>query len=161
MAKYSRDLDPTLVEKVTTLAQQFGFKENGVKLEPIRLKKGKTYGVVLQPNEVSKVFSDGLDSVVAVALYEDLFNQLDDQTQTVLIENLLEQILMQEDKEGNIKVKIEKPQLNLGLFTYHRYGNIATQKLEAVILTLDQMAEQEKAEKEAKKAQKREKKEKN
>ena len=153
MAKYSRDLDSTLVEKVKNISTQFGLKEKGVKVEAIRLTKGKTYGEVMKAGELTKLFT-GEEDIVAVALYEDLFDKLDEKTQDVLIGNLLEQIFVEETKDGDIKIKIEKPQLNLGLFTYHRYGNDAVQSLEAVILTLDQMAEQEKELKEAQKAEK-------
>ena len=147
MAKYARDLDETLVQKVKSLSNQFGLKEQGVKIEAVRLKKGKTYGEVLKPNDLVKLFT-GEENVVAVALYEELFDQCDEQTQDVLIENLLGQIYATTDKDDKLKIKIEKPQLNVELSVYHRYGNIATQKLEAAILILDQLAEQEKQQRE-------------
>ena len=154
MAKYSRDLDSTLVEKVKNISSQFGLKERGVKVEAIRLVKGATYGEVMKANELTKLFT-GEEDIVAVALYEDLFVKLDEKTQNILIENLLEQILVEDTKDGDIKIKIDKPQLNLGVITYHRYGDVATQTLETVILTLDQMAEQEKELKEMEKAEKK------
>jgi hypothetical protein len=152
MAKYSRDLDSALVEKVKTVATQFALKERGVKVEAIKLIKGSTYGEVMKANELTKLFT-GEDDIVAVALYEDLFDKIDEKMQYVLIENLLEQIVVEETKDGGYKIKIEKPQINLGLSTYHRYGNVATQNLEAALLILDQMAEQEKELKEMRKAE--------
>ena len=90
-----------------------------------------------------------------IALYEELFDKLDENVQNILIRNLLEQINAEESKDGmSIKVKIEKPQLNIGLETYHLYGDIATQALEGVLLILDQMAEQEREMKELAKQEK-------
>ena len=152
MAKYSLDLDEKYVNKVKMLSTQFGLRESGVRLEAIRMRKGKTYGEVKKAGEVGDLFTG--QNLVVVALYEEVFDRLDEKIQDVLIENLLEQIYVQEKEDGT-SIKIEKPQLNLGIQTYHKYGNIATQNLEAVLLVLDQMTEQEKAEKEARKEEKR------
>jgi len=154
MAKYSRDLDDALVAKVKNLSAQYGLQEAGIRVEAIRLTKGKTYGEVKQANELTQLFT-GEDNIVAVALYEEVMEQFDDVAQDMLIKNLLEQILVQEDKEGGYKVKIEKPQLNVGVGTYQFYGKEIMDVLETVILTLDQMAEQEKAAKEAAKEAKK------
>jgi len=160
MAKYSRDLDENLVLKVKQLSNEFSLDSYGIKVEAIRLKKGKTYGEVVKANDLVKLFT-GDENIVAVALYEEVMSQFDEQTQNLLIENLLEQIEPQEDNDGNVKVKIVKPQINLGRQTYQKYGNVATQKLETVILTLEQMAEEEKMQKEAEKELKKQKKQKN
>jgi len=157
MAKYSRDLDESLIEKVNVLSQQYGFKEKDIKLDIIRLNKKKTYGEVVKPNDYTKLVNDG-KNVVAIALCEDLMLQFDEQMQTILIENLLEQIQSQEDNDGNVKIKIEKPQINIGINTYHRYGKLAADKLETVLLTIEQMAEEERMEKEAQKAERKERK---
>ena len=147
MAKYSLDLDEKLKAKVKNLSAQYGLKDSGVLIEPIRLLKGKTYGEVKQSSEMTQLFS-GKDNMVVVALYEELFEQFDEKTQDMLIFNLLEQIVPQEDKDGNVKVKVGGTQLNVGLNTYHTYSKAILDGLEAVLLTLDQMEEQEKAAKE-------------
>lgn len=154
MAKYSKDLDETYVQKVKNLSMQFGLKEMGVQVEAIALLKGKVYGEVKTANDLMKLFT-GKEDVVAVAINEELFDRLDDGTQDILIENLLEQIKVDEDKEGNLKIKIEKPQICLGIQTYRKYGNVATQSLEASLLTIDQIAEQEAEQKELLKAEKK------
>ena len=108
----------------------------------------------MKANELTQLFT-GEENVVAIALYEELFDKLDENVQNILIRNLLEQINAEESKDGmSIKVKIEKPQLNIGLETYHLYGDIATQALEGVLLILDQMAEQEREMKELAKQEK-------
>ena len=153
MAKYSKDLDSKFVTKIQQISRDFAMLGE-IKIEPIRLIKGNTYGEVMKANELTQLFT-GEDNVVAIALYEELFDKLDDKVQDILIRNLLEQITVEESKDGtSIKIKIEKPQLNLGLETYHIYGDIATQALEGVLLILDQMAEQEKEMKEAAKQEK-------
>ena len=153
MAKYSKDLDSKFVTRVRQISTEFPMLGE-IKIEPIRLIKGNTYGEVMKANELTQLFT-GEENVVAVALYEELFDKLDENVQNILIRNLLEQINAEETKDGmNIKVKIEKPQLNLGLETYHLYGDIATQALEGVLLILDQMAEQEREMKELAKQEK-------
>jgi hypothetical protein len=153
MAKYSKDLDSKFVTRVRQISTEFPMLSE-VKIEPIRLIKGNTYGEVMKANELTQLFT-GEENVVAVALYEELFDKLDENVQNILIRNLLEQINVEESKDGmSIKVKIEKPQLNLGLETYHLYGDIATQALEGVLLILDQMAEQEREMKELAKQEK-------
>ena len=153
MAKYSKDLDSKFVTRVRQISTEFPMLGE-VKIEPIRLIKGNTYGEVMKANELTQLFT-GEENVVAVALYEELFDKLDENVQNILIRNLLEQINVEESKDSmSIKVKIEKPQLNLGLETYHLYGDIATQALEGVLLILDQMAEQEREMKELAKQEK-------
>ena len=84
-----------------------------------------------------------------------IFKLLDDQSQTVLIESLLAQIWYDDEKE---KIVIIKPELNVGLGMYHKYKEIAVQKLELAYYTLQQIEDKKKEEKEAKKAERAEKK---
>ena len=51
---------------------------------------------------------------------------VDDQTQNLWIEGLLSQISYDEEKE---KVIITKPELQMSLGMYRKYGNVATQKI--------------------------------
>jgi len=156
MSKYARDLDESLVAKVKNLSTQFGLKEQGINVEAIRLKKTKnTIGEVVKGNDLVKLFAG--EDIVAVALYEDAFDLVDDQTQTIWIEGLLEQIVSEEDKEGNVKIKINKPELQLGVGVYHKYGKVAMDKAELALLTIDQIRDREREEKEAKKAKKQNK----
>lgn len=153
MAKYTRDLSEDLVKKVQTISSKFGLKENGIKVEAIRLNKGKVYGEVLKSNELVKLFT-GDEEIIVVALYEEVLESMNDEAQNILINNLLEQIVYQEDKEGNLKIRIEKPQLNIGLNTYRKYGESAMEVLETVLIGLEQAAEIERERKAAKKGRK-------
>ena len=57
------------------------------------------------------------------------------------------------------KIVINKPDINIPLGVYRKYGNIAAQKAELALMTIDQIAQEEEAakqvEKEAKKANKK------
>ena len=154
MAKYSRELDEALEKKVKELASAAGLREQGITIEPIALNSKKSYGEVIKANELVTLFTGDSD-MVCVAINERLFLELDDQSQTVLIESLLSQIWYDEEKD---KIVITKPELNVGLGMYHKYKEIAVQKLELAYYTLQQIEDKKKADKEAKKAAKKNKK---
>ncbi len=150
MAKYSRELDETLEKKVKEIASAAGLREQGITIEPISLRSKKSYGEVIKANELVTLFTGDAD-MVCVAINEELFLLLDDQSQTVLIESLLSQIYYDSEKE---KIIINKPELSLSLGMYHKYKEIAPQKLELAYYTLQQIEERKKEEKAAKKAAK-------
>lgn len=154
MAKYARDLDETLKKKVEDMANAMGLNTY-VNVEAIRVKKCKTYGEVLKSSELVKLFT-GDDSMVCVALYEDLFDLVDEETKSYWIEALLNQIEYDSEKDeaGKDPIIIKKPEINLSMGLYNKYKNVAVQKEELAILTLQQMADKKKEEKEAKKAEK-------
>ena len=154
MAKYSRELDEALEKKVKELASAAGLREQGITIEPIALNSKKSYGEVIKANELVTLFTGDSD-MVCVAINERLFLELDDQSQTVLIESLLSQIWYDEEKDN---IVITKPELNVGLGMYHKYKEIAVQKLELAYYTLQQIEDKKKADKEAKKAAKKNKK---
>lgn len=156
MAKYSRDLDESLEKKVREIAYEVGLREQGITIEPINLNSKKSFGEVIKANELVTLFTGDSD-MICIALNEELFLQLDDQSQTVLIESLLSQVSYDSEKE---KIIITKPELNVGVGMYHKYKEIAVQKLELAYYTLQQMEERRKQEKEAKKAEKAAKKQK-
>jgi len=151
MAKYSRELDEALEKKVKDLASAAGLREQGITIEPIALNSKKSYGEVIKANELVTLFTGDSD-MVCVALNERLFLELDEQSQTVLIESLLSQIWYDDEKD---KIIITKPELNVGLGMYHKYKEVAVQKLELAYYTLQQMEDKRKAEKEAKKEAKK------
>lgn len=148
MAKYSRELDETLERKVKDLANAAGFREMGITVEPIRLNSKKSYGEVIKANELVTLFTGDAD-MICIAVNEELFENLDEQSQDVLIESLLSQVFYDSEKE---KISIIKPELNVGLGMYHKYKEVAVQKLELAYYTLQQLEEKRKEEKAAKKA---------
>lgn len=120
----------------------------GITVEAIRLKKSKnSAGEILVGNDLVKLFT-GDDNLVAIALYEDLLNLLDDKTVNAIIEGLLSQVSYDDEKD---KIVITKPELNISFGMYHKYGNIAVQNAELVYLTCQQIKEKEKELKASKK----------
>ena len=92
MGKYSKDLSSGLEEKVKNLANEMGLRANGINVEPVRLKKSKKeVGQVLKTNDLVELFTRD-NSTVVVALYEDAFDRVDEQTQEIWIRSLLVQI---------------------------------------------------------------------
>jgi len=156
MAKYSRDLDEALEKKVKELASSAGLREQGITIEPIRLNSKKSYGEVIKANELVTLFTGDSD-MVCIAVNEELFDELDGQTQTVLIESLLSQVSYDSEKE---KVVITKPEIHVGLGMLHKYNEVVVQKLESAYYALLQIEERKKKEKEERKAARAEKKKK-
>ena len=148
MGKYSRNLDEDIAKRAKELASAAGLREMGVTIEPIRLNSKKSYGEVIKSSEIVALFTGDPD-MICLALNEELFDLLDVETQNVLIEGLLAQVSYDSDKE---KVIITKPELNVSIGMYHKYKDIAVQKLECAYYTLQQIEEKKKEEKEAKKA---------
>ena len=145
MGKYARDLSEGLERKVKTMAQSIGLTDMGVNVDAIRLKKTKnSIGEVVQGNDLAKLYS-GEENLVVIALYEEAFLCVDDQTQNLWIEGLLSQISYDDEKD---KVIITKPEIQMSLGMYRKYGNIASQKYELALMTVQQIAEKTKQEKE-------------
>jgi hypothetical protein len=127
------------------MAQSIGLTDMGVNVDAIRLKKTKnSIGEVVQGNDLAKLYS-GEENLVVIALYEEAFLCVDDQTQNLWIEGLLSQISYDDEKD---KVIITKPEIQMSLGMYRKYGNIASQKYELALMTVQQIAEKTKQEKE-------------
>ena len=154
MAKYSKDLDESLENKVKKMATTFGLSDSGIKVEALRLNKiGKEVGEIVKGNDLVKLFA-GKD-VVAIALLEEAFLQVDDKTQNMWIESLLSQIYYDSEKE---KIKIEKPEITISTGMYNKYQGLAVDMAVLGQLTLEQLREQEKERKEQEKLLKKGKK---
>lgn len=144
MGKFSRDLDESLEKKVKTLAREMHITDWGINVEAIRLKKSKKeVGTVLKANDLVTLFT-GDESLVAVALYEEALNRMDSQNQDLIIRSLLSQISYDADKD---KIVITKPELQISLGMYRQFGDIAVKSAELQLLTLAQIADEEKEKK--------------
>ena len=148
MAKYSRDLDEKYEKKIKELVAAAGLREYGITIEPIRLNSKKSYGEVIKSNEFVTLFT-GDSNMLGLAVNEELFDNLDDQTVTILIESLLSQIGYDSEKD---KIIITKPEINIGVGMLHKYKEVAVQKIEAAYYGLQQIEQKKKEEKEARKA---------
>lgn len=154
MAKYSRDLDENLVNKVKTMAVTYGLGDSDLEVLPLKLNKiGKDVGEIVKGNDLLKIKAG--KNVVAIALLEEAFLQVDDATQNIWIEGLLSQVYYDPEKE---KVKIEKPEIAITAGMYNKYEGLAVDKAVLAQLTLEQLREQEKERKEQEKLMKKAKK---
>lgn len=141
MAKYARDLDENLEKKVKKIAQEAGLLDC-ISIEALRLRKAKkSVGEIVQGNELAKVLT-GEENLVAVALYEEAFLEVDERTQDIWIENLLSQIGYDVEKE---KIIITKPELQISLGMYHKYQNEIVEKSELALYTIQSIEERKKA----------------
>ena len=144
MGKFSRDLDESLEKKVKTLAREMHITDWGINVEAIRLKKSKKeVGTVLKANDLVTLFT-GDESLVAVALYEEALNRMDSQNQDLVIRSLLSQISYGADKD---KIVITKPELQISVGMYRQVGDSAVKSAELQLLTLAQIADEEKEKK--------------
>lgn len=114
-------------------------------------------GGVWKWNDVSATLTDR-DNTIVVGIYGDAFDRVDEETRAFWVRSLLSQIEYDFDKD---KICINKDLITLPLSIYQQYGNIALQKKELEIHTINTLLEEEKerkaAEKEAKKAAKKNK----
>ncbi len=154
MGKYVRDLNEDLEAKVKNMANSMGLRAQGITVEAVRIKKCKTYGEVLKGNDLVTLFTND-PFLICVALYEELFDRVDTETQDYWIESLLSQISYDSEKD---KVVITKPELAVGRSMYNKYKNVAVQKEELALLAIQQIADEKKKEKEEAKARRLEKK---
>ena len=119
MAKYSKDLSEDLKQLVEEAVAKTNLESIGVRVEPIRLNKSKgVFGEVIKGNDLLKLFTNG-DDVVAIALFEDVFDRLEISMQKLLIESLVSQISYDLEKD---KLVITKPELNILRGMYQNYG---------------------------------------
>lgn len=125
MGKFTDLINEDLEKKVKNMSIEMGIKSMGINVEACGLKKSKKdIGLVLKGNDmVERLTNDS--SLVLVALYEEAFNRVDEQTQDIWIRGLLSQISYDMEKD---KILINKPELNIGLGMYRKFGSIALEK---------------------------------
>ena len=151
MGKYSKDLDENLINKVKNMAIASGLKQFGIEIETIRLKKSKnSIGEVIKGNDLVQYYA-GREDVVVIALYEDAFDIVDEDTQNIWIEGLFSQISYDIEKG---KLSIVKPEIQISEGMYEKYKNIAVDKARLAVMTLEQIKEKEEELKQQKKHKK-------
>lgn len=136
MGKFTDLINEDLEKKVKNMSIEMGIKSMGINVEACGLKKSKKdIGLVLKGNDmVERLTNDS--SLVLVALYEEAFNRVDEQTQDIWIRGLLSQISYDMEKD---KIIINKPELNIGLGMYRKFGSIALEKAELALITIQQI----------------------
>lgn len=129
---------------------------NYIEFQVYNIKKSKKDVIKVQKaNELVELALDK-EYLVVVSLYERAFDMVDDQTKRLWIENAINAVRYDMEKE---KVVIDAgPTINVGLGMYHAYGDVIIQKLELAALTLQQIEDQDKEKKAQEKAAKKAKK---
>ena len=79
--------------------------------------------------------------VVAIAIFEDAMFNMTEESQAMLIEGAVSQICYDFEKD---KLTINKPELNVSLGMYRKYGEDYVKTLEASMIAVEQINEQEK-----------------
>lgn len=155
MGKFTDIVNENLEKKVKNLAIEMGIKSQGINVEVCGLKRSKKdVGLVLKGNDMVERFTND-PSLVLVALYERAFERVDEQTQDIWIMSLLNQISCDKEKD---RIVITKPELNIGLGIYRKFGEIAVKKSELALLTVQQINDEDKAAKQANQTYKKDKK---
>lgn len=157
MGKFIKmEADDVLAEKIKKIADELSISRY-VDVQPRYLTKPlkNSVGSVYKGNDVSTTITNR-DNTVVVAIYGEAFDRVDEQTQDFWLRNLISQIEYDFDKD---KINICKNMITIPLGIYQNYGQEAIDKKELEILTLNQLADEEKerkaAEKEMKKAAKK------
>lgn len=93
----------------------------------------------------------GKSDCVLVYVNEDVFIKLDDEQQRILIEDVLNGVLYDDEKD---KLNVSQPEIKMSLGGWRKYGEKLVNALETSILVRQQMEEEEKERRAAKKAAK-------
>lgn len=146
---------PEYVDLVNKVAKRKSLA-NFIDFQVFNLKKSKKEVIKVQKaNEIVELALEKED-VVVVSIYEKAFDMVDEQTRELWIENALNPVHYDMDKD---KVVIGgDPTITVDLGMYHTYKDVIIQKLELAALTLQQIADQEKEKKAQEKALKKSKK---
>lgn len=146
---------PEYVDLVNKVAKRKSIS-NYVDFQVFNLKKSKKEVIKVQKaNEIVELALEKED-VVVVSIYEKAFDMVDDQTKELWIENALNPVHYDMEKD---KVIIGgEPTITVDLGMYHTYKDVIIQKLELAALTLQQIADAEKEKKAQEKAMKKNKK---
>lgn len=129
---------------------------NYVEFEVYNLKRSKKDVIKVQKaNEIVELALEKED-VIVVSIYETAFDRVDEQTKELWIENALNQVHYDIEKD---KVTIGgEPTITVDLGMYRAYKDVIIQKLELAALTLQQIQDEEKEKKAQEKAAKKAKK---
>ena len=143
--KYAKDLEENLKILVIERVKK-AVLDKIVDVEHIRMFKSKgCICEVIKGNALTELFAG---EVVAIAIFEDAMFNMTEESQAMLIEGAVSQIYYDFEKD---KLTINKPELNVSLGMYRKYGDEYVKTLEASMIAVDQINEQEKERKAAEK----------
>lgn len=146
---------PEYVDLVKDVVKNQTSLGNFIEIEVYNIRKSKKDVIKVQKtNEFVELALDKED-VLAVSIYEEAFDMVDDETKRLWIENAFSQVKYDFEKD---KITIGgEPTITVSLGMYHKYKDVIIQKLELAALTLQQIADKERQKKEEEKALKKNK----
>ena len=141
-----------LVKQVAKTKASFEYLD----IQVYNLRKSKKE--VIKVQKASELVELALDKedLIVVSLYERAFDMVDDETKRLWIENALNSVRYDLEKERVIIG--DEPTITVSLGMYHTYKDVIIQKLELAALTLQQIEDEEKRRKAEEKALKKAKK---
>jgi hypothetical protein len=126
----------------------------GLQIDVIGVKKSNELIKVAKGTEVIEHYADKTD-IVIIYIYEAAFDLLDEQTKRINIENAIEGIVFDSEKD---KITIVKTNINMYSSIYKTHKFAAVEALEMASLVIGQIEQEEKDNKEAKKIEREAKK---
>lgn len=136
-------------EMVMNMASEMGF-ENFIIVEPMAVAKAKQLIKISKANPTTEFLTKKPDTV-CLYIYEDAFVRLSDEQQTLLLQDAMNTINYDADKD---KINIGVPSITVTMNGRAKYGDDLLNAAEAAVLAIQQIADEEKERKEAEKAAK-------
>lgn len=140
-------------EMVMNMASEMGL-ENFIIVEPMAVAKSKQLIKVSKANPTTEFLTKKPDTV-CLYIYEDAFVRLSDEQQELLLQDAMNTINYDADKD---KITIGVPSITVTMNGRAKYGDDLLNAAEAAVLAIQQIADEEKERKEAEKAAKASKK---
>lgn len=132
------EADEAIVEMVKNRFAECGF-ENFMNLQVMAIEKQKDVIKVAKAPEPTEFLMD-IPDTIQVFVYENVFNELDEETQKFLVEFALQPVWFD---DGKGKVVIERNPYKPLFDLRHKYGERADEMLEASYLAIKQFEERE------------------
>ena len=139
MKKYSKDLDDNLIKKVQMLSQRHQLSN----IQAIRCNKlGSEPCFIVKGNDLVELYT-GKD-IIGIAIYQEAFDMVGEETQNIWIENLLSRIEYDDESD---KYKIKSPELEFTEGMYNVYKEDLITSLVQAKEIIKSLKEKEKEEK--------------
>ena len=145
---------PDIEKLVQDVATEMGLTQMGVEFQALNTKKAKEVVKISKASEVTEILSDK-ENLVVVIVYEEAFDRVDEKDRWMWIRMALDCVSYDMEKD---KISLNTPIVAVPLGYYQKYGNVAVQKAELALLTIQQIQDEEKERKAAEKALKKSKK---
>ena len=145
---------PDIEKLVQDVATEMGLVQMGVEFQALNTKKAKEVVKISKASEVTEILSDK-ENLVVVIVYEEAFDRVEEKDRWMWIRMALDCVSYDMEKD---KISLNTPIVAVPLGYYQKYGNLAVQKAELALITIQQIQDEEKEKKAAEKALRKSKK---